>query len=224
MKLHHRNHRVVSIAVLVSDRTDLPFPRPSRLPRGRRREQLLDVTKRIVGGSGLHAVSIDRVAREAGISRPIVYEHFSDLGGLLGALLEREGARALRQLTEVMPPEPAEGDLVDVLLEALSGYLQVVRSDPVTWRLVLMPPEGAPEFLHERIARARGAVVSQLARLVERAHEPPGARRTPDPELTAQSMSALSDHWARLMLTDPERFGPERILVHARWALERFVL
>jgi AcrR family transcriptional regulator len=206
----------------VSDRTHLPSPRPSRLPRGRRREQLLDVTKAIVGQHGLHAVSIDRVAREAGITRPIVYEHFSDLGGLLSALLEREGARALAQLTEVMPAQPADGDLIEVLLEALRGYLRAVRSDPVTWRLVLMPPEGAPEFLHERIERARGAVVSQLATLVERAHASAETERTPDPELTAQSMSALSDHWARLMLTDPERFGLERILVHARWALERF--
>jgi AcrR family transcriptional regulator len=203
----------------VSDRTE---SRPSRLPRNARREQLLDVTKRIVGEHGLHGVSIDRVAREAGVSRPIVYEHFSDLGGLLEALLEREGARALRQLREVMPDEPAEGELVEVLLDALGGYLRAVRRDPVTWRLVLMPPEGAPEFLHERIERARGAVVAQLARLVERAYEPAGGQRTPDPELTAQSMSALSDHWARLMLTSPERFDLERILVHARWALERF--
>jgi hypothetical protein len=35
-------------------------------------------------------------------------------------------------------------------------------------------------------------------------------------------MSALSDHWARLMLTDPDGFTPERILEHARWALTRF--
>jgi len=207
----------------VTERTQLPSPRPGRLPRPLRREQLLDATKRIVGQHGLHAVSIDRVAREAGISRPIIYEHFSDLGGLLEALLEREGARALRQLRDVMPADPPAGELVEVLLETLTGYLRAVRSDPVTWRLVLMPPEGAPEFLHERIERARAAVVAQLARLVERAGDvAAGAPRTPDPELTAQSMSALADHWARLMLTSPERFDLERILVHARWALERF--
>ena len=65
-----------------------------RLPRAQRREQLLDVTKRIVGQDGLHAVSIERVSREAGITRPIVYEHFSDLGGLLDVAVgqERGGA------------------------------------------------------------------------------------------------------------------------------------
>jgi AcrR family transcriptional regulator len=194
-----------------------------RLPRAERREQLLDVTKEIVGERGLHAVSIDRVAREAGISRPIIYEHFNDLTGLLTALLDREGGRALAQLASFMPTDAGEGtQLLDVLLGALTGYLEAVRADPITWRLVLMPPEGAPAFLRERVEQARSAVVAQLAALIEQAFEPWGGQRTPDAELTAYSMSALSDSWARLLLTDPERFDIERILVHARWALSRF--
>ena len=194
-----------------------------RLPRAERREQLLDVTKQIVGEHGLHAVSIDRVAREAGVSRPIVYEHFNDLSGLLTALLEREASRALEQLNQFMPTDAGTGtELLDILMAALTGYLEAVRADPVTWRLVLMPPEGAPEFLRERVELGRAAVVAQLAALIEQAFEPWGGQRTPDAELTAYSMSALADSWARLMLTDPERFDLDRILVHARWALSRF--
>jgi AcrR family transcriptional regulator len=194
-----------------------------RLPRAERREQLLDVTKEIVGEHGLHAVSIDRVAREAGVSRPIIYEHFNDLGGLLNALLDREGNRALAQLATFMPTAAGEGtELLDVLLAALTGYLEAVRSDPITWQLMLMPPEGAPEFLRERVEQARAAVVAQLAALVEQAFEPWGGQRTPDSELTAYSMSTLADTWARLLLTDPDSFDLERILVHARWALGRF--
>jgi AcrR family transcriptional regulator len=194
-----------------------------RLPRAERREQLLEVTKRIVGEAGLHAVSIDRVAREAGVSRPIVYEHFNDLNGLLTALLDCEGSRALTQLATFMPTDAGEGtQLLDVLLGALTGYLEAVRADPITWRLVLMPPEGAPEFLRERVEQARAAVVAQLAALIEQAFEPWGGQRTPDAELTAYSMSALADSWARLLLTDPERYSIERMLVHARWALGRF--
>src|SRR5947209_15109348 len=109
----------------VSKRTQ----RPPRLPRAERRAQLLDVTKRIVGEHGLHAVTIERVAREAGITRPIVYEHFSDLSGLLEALLDREGARALAQLASFIPPPTAEADaLLDVLLNGLARYLAAVRA------------------------------------------------------------------------------------------------
>jgi AcrR family transcriptional regulator len=196
--------------------------RSARLARPQRRAQLLDVTKQIVGEHGLHAVSIDRVAREAGISRPIVYEHFTDLTGLLHALLDREGERALHQLIAVLPAEPATGDVTEVLMGALSGYLTAVQSDPITWRLVLMPPEGAPPFLHERIGRARADVVELLARLIEHAFAPRGGQRSPDPELTAHSMSALSDFWAQLLLTDPAKFDIERLLVHARWVLSNF--
>lgn len=194
-----------------------------RLPREQRREQLLDVTKQVVGEHGMHAVSIDRVAREAGVSRPIIYEHFNDLNGLLSALLEREATRALEQLNEFMPTDAGVGtELLDILMAALTGYLEAVRADPITWRLVLMPPEGAPEFLRSRVELGRAAVVAQLAALIEQAFEPWGGQRTPDAELTAYSMSALADSWARLMLTDPERFDLDRILVHARWALARF--
>jgi AcrR family transcriptional regulator len=196
--------------------------RPLRLSAADRREQLLDVTMGIVGEHGLHAVSIDRVAREAGITRPVVYGHFADLSGLLHALVDREGLRALSQLAAIVPRAMSEHDTLDVLLGALAGYLEAVRSDPVTWRLVLMPQEGAPEILQERIEQGRAAIVAQLARLIEEAFERHGGQRSPDPELTAHSMSALADQWARLMLTAPEQFDTTRILDHARWALARF--
>ena len=45
----------------------------------------------------------------------------------------------------------------------MTAYLEAVRDDPGTWRLVLMPQEGAPRLLHERIAAGRAAVVARLA-------------------------------------------------------------
>jgi len=140
-----------------------------------RREQLLDATKTIVDRSGFHAVSIEAVAREAGITRPVVYGHFEDLSGLLEALVERESARALAQLARVLPTDLAAGDPRDQLLGGLRGYLRAAEADPVTWRLVLMPPEGAPDVLREHIARGRAAVVAQLAEAV-RPRPRPGPR------------------------------------------------
>ncbi|HEX8742214.1 MAG TPA: helix-turn-helix domain-containing protein [Thermoleophilaceae bacterium] len=190
---------------------------PVRLSGEERREQLLDVTKGIVAEHGFHAVSIEAVAREAGITRPVVYGHFQDLQALLEALVDREGARALEQLAAVLPTTLAEGDARATLLAGMRGYLEAVQADPVTWRLVLMPPEGAPPVLRERIEEGRGAVVAALAATVGPAL---GDRASPDPELTARMLSALSDEGARLVLTDPERYPPERILAHTRWFLE----
>jgi AcrR family transcriptional regulator len=181
----------------------------TRLRAPARREQLLDATKAVVAEQGFHAVSIEAVARRAGITRPIVYRHFDHLPALLDALVERETARALAQLVAFMPSElgddPREG-----LVRTLRAYLQAVESDPVTWRLVLVPPEGAPPLLRRRIAAGRAAVVKQLAG---------AAAGSPDPELTARALSAVADEAARLLLADPGAYPPERILDHARWLL-----
>ena len=192
--------------------------RPIRMSAAERREQLLDVTKTIVAERGFHAVSIEAVARAAGISRPIVYGHFHDLPRLLEALVKRESARALAQLERVLPEDLGDGAPGEQLLGGLRGYLEAVRSDPATWRLVLMPPEGAPELLHDEIRRGRAAVIAQLARALR-----PGlgeGRQSPDPELTARMLSVFANESARLLLTEPERYPVERLLVHAEWALE----
>jgi AcrR family transcriptional regulator len=187
----------------------------TRLSASARREQLLDVTKRLVADEGFHAVSIDGVARRARISRPIVYEHFGDLRGLLDALVERETLRALEQLREFLPTDLGSRRPRDVLLGALRGYLAAARADPETWRLVLMPPEGAPASLRARIGAGRAAVIAQLTDALG-----PGLA-APDPELTARMLSALADESVRLLLTEPERFGEERILRLAEWVLGR---
>jgi AcrR family transcriptional regulator len=191
----------------------------SRMTGAERREQLLDVTKAIVGESGFHAVSIEAVARRAGITRPVVYGHFKDLGGLLEAMLGRETARAQAQLARILPPAEWKGGPHELLLGALRGYLEAVRADPITWRLVLMPQEGAPELLHEQIKRGRDEVLALLAELVRPGFAP--GRQSPDPELTALSLSTLADEAARLMLTDAERYPIDRLMDHAAWLVDQ---
>jgi AcrR family transcriptional regulator len=193
----------------------------ARMSAAERREQLLDVTKELVGERGFHGISIEAVASRAGISRPIVYGHFGDLTGLLEAMLEREGAVALSQLAAVLPDPSSDPDPAQALRSALRGYLEAVRADPITWRLVLMPPEGAPELLRERIKRGRDAVLAALAAYVESGGAGTGS---PDPELTARLLSAVADEAARLMLTDPKRFPIDRLTEHASWLLDRVEL
>jgi AcrR family transcriptional regulator len=193
-----------------------------RMTAGTRREQILDVTKAVVGEHGFHAVSIERVARAAGISRPVVYEHFAGLRGLLEALVEREGLRALGQLRAVLPEASISANARQVLLDALRAYLIAVREDPVTWRLVLMPAEGAPALLREQIAAGREQVVAHLADVVRPGFGP--GRESPDPELSARTVSAIADDCARLLLTDPERYPLRRLLAHAEWLLAQLQL
>jgi AcrR family transcriptional regulator len=187
-----------------------------RLTADERREQLLDATKVLAANRGFHAVSIEAVAREAGITRPIVYGHFRDLSKLLEALVERESVRALTQLTEVLAPALELPDPRERMLEAMRAYIGAVSADPDTWRLVLMPTEGAPASLHRQINQGRDAIVGQLAAAVRPGLEPP------DPELTARMLSAFADEAARLHLRDPARYPVERLMDQTRWAVSQF--
>jgi AcrR family transcriptional regulator len=184
-----------------------------------RREQLLDATKRIVDRAGFHAVSIEAVAREAGITRPIVYTHFKDLPGLLDALVDREGDRALEQI--VLPRDLDEGDARASMVDAMRTYLRAAQADPARWRLVLMPPEGAPASLRERIAEGRRDIIAQLAEHVPQ--ELASGRGGSDAELTAHMLSLLADENVRLHLADPERYPEDRLMAQTSWFLDRIL-
>ncbi len=193
-----------------------------RMTAEERREQILDVTRAIVDERGFHAVTIDGVAREAGITRPVVYGHFTDLPGLLEALIEREGMRAMVQLTNVLPKAAPGADPTELLVDALRDWLEAVQEAPATWRMVLVPPEGAPVELHEAIAVARTAAAGELERIAAPEVASRAGQTSPDPELTARLLQALSEEAARLLLSDPERYPIDRLVTHSRWILGQF--
>lgn len=196
--------------------------RSKRLTGAARREQILEVTAAIVARDGFGGVSIQAVSAAAGISRPIVYEHFGDLEGLLNALVKREMDAAVEQVAATRLRDLREGDPTELMLESLGLFLDAVGRHPDTWRLVLMPSEGAPASLRRSIELGRAGVLEGLAHSV-RAGLKPGGADPPDPELTASILSAISDEYGRLILSDPKRYSPERLLDHARWLVEHLV-
>jgi AcrR family transcriptional regulator len=178
-----------------------------------RREQLLDVATQLAVEHGFHAVSVEAVARQAGITRAVIYQHFRDLQELLEAVVDRETSRALAQVSETTLRDLSEGEPLELMLESLDAYLRAVRDHPTTWRLVLMPPEGAPKTLRRRIEHGRRSVLAKLTQAVRPALR---AENAGDADLTASVLSAISDEYARLVLTDPVRNPPERLMRHAR--------
>lgn len=192
----------------------------TRLPRPARREQLVDVAAALAAKDGFHAVSIEAVSQRAGVTRAVIYQHFRDLQELLEAVVSREMHRAKAQVCETTLTDLSSGDPLELMLESLQAFLHAVRAHPATWRLVLMPPEGAPHRLRKSITRGRALVLEQLAEAIQpalSAGADPG-----DAELTARLLSAISDEYARLVLTDPRRYPPQRLIAHAReWLQHR---
>jgi AcrR family transcriptional regulator len=176
-----------------------------RLSAEDRREQLLDVATQVIVERGFGGVSVDSVARRAGITRAVIYQHFTDVQALLEAVVKREMSRALAQVSETALGDLSGGDPRELMLDSLRLYLTAVRNHPATWRLVLMPPAGAPELLQ----------LTQAVRPVL------GPKESRDAGLTATILSAISDEYARLVLTDPVKNTPDRLVAHARWWLQR---
>lgn len=183
----------------------------ARMNAQERRDQLLDVLSEIVLSEGYGAVSIDRVSRDAQIARTVIYSHFGNLEGLLGALIERTEQRALAQIRAVIPDIDFEEDPDTVLVEAVRTFLTMVRDEPDTWRLALFPVEGAPPELRETIARVRGGLVGLLQPVAVQGLERRGGPQGLDAELFSRLLIAFGEEGAKLVLSDPGTYPPDRL-------------
>jgi AcrR family transcriptional regulator len=185
----------------------------------RRREQLLDAALDLALDRGFHAVTVDGVARAVGVTRPVVYGVFPDVSAMLSALVQREQGRATEALLAALPEIPdgdAEADPEEMLVAGVTAFLTAVRDHPRTWRVMLLPPEGAPAELQDRLASERDAALGHLRALTEWGLPlRPGAPGL-DPELFARAIQGLAEGAAQLILADPEAYPVERFTQFAR--------
>jgi AcrR family transcriptional regulator len=188
-----------------------PKPRryAPRMPPEERREQLLDAALSLIANQGYESVSMEGIARKAGVTKPVVYDLFGTLADLLEALLEREEERALMQLAELMPTPAEDADPAEVLVGALDAFLRAVATRPDAWRLSLMPLEAQPGIVREHVERDRTAIAKQLAAMVrwgvERLSIP-----ISDVEMLVQTIIVLAEEAARKHLADPKLYPRER--------------
>jgi AcrR family transcriptional regulator len=185
-------------------------PYAARVPAGERRTQLLDAALRVIVRDGYDAVSVDAVAREAGVTRPVVYGVFSGLGELLSALLDRQQERALAQLAAALPAKGMT-DPDAALLDSARRMIEQVRSDPLTWQPILLAPVGTPDVVRARIDADRRNLVTQLAGLLELGLAVRGGPDL-DPEVFAHAILAVLEHFGRLLLAEPDLFDTDRLV------------
>jgi|SRR5579884_296648 len=181
-----------------------------RMPPEQRREQLIDAALEVILKEGYGGVSVEAVAREAGVTRPVVYDHFPNLGRLLHALVEREERYSLEQLEEVVPEPGDDRDPTEVLATSVRRFLEIVLERPATWRLILLPLEGTPAIVREHVERNRAGILDRIAALVESRINRGQLPRNLDVELTARAIRDLGEAAGRMVLTEPARFTPER--------------
>jgi AcrR family transcriptional regulator len=183
----------------------------ARLPPEQRRDQLLDGALRLIT-DGFPALTMEAVAREAGVTKPVLYEQFANRASVITALLAREAERATAQVLAALPVDFAERGPEDAFAYAVGVFVQAVLDAPERWRLVLMPPDGTPVEFRSRVEEVRAGLLAQVEALAALGLKTRGGPSTLDAELLGHAMLALGEMAGRLALVDPERFTPERLV------------
>jgi AcrR family transcriptional regulator len=183
-------------------------PYAPRLSPHQRREQLLDLVLEIIDTDGVGAVSMDAVARRAGVTRPVVYSQFTDTNHMLRSSLDREEQRALAQITEAMPGA-GNDDLAPSFHHLFDAYLRAVTEAPQRWRAIFMIADSSTPTFHKRVARVRARIVQELEAALRQSC-PSDQHR--DPQLVAHHLLAVLWESGRLLLVSPEDFTHERLL------------
>ena len=195
---------------------EAPKPRrryAPRMPPAQRREQLIDAALEVILEHGYRGVSIEAVARAAGVTRPVVYDHFPDLARLLHALVEREERFSLAQLEEVVPDvshDHGDREPVEVLATSVRRFLDAVMDRPATWRVILLPLDGTPSIVREHVEINRVRILKRIEALVQQSIDLGQLPIGLDVELAARAIRDLGEEAGRMVLTDPRRFTPDR--------------
>src|SRR3954471_19361707 len=80
--------------------------RPTRLPRSARRKQLLEAAQEVFVAQGYHAAAMDDIAERAGVSKPVLYQHFPGKLELYLALLDTHCDTLVRKVRDAMAATP----------------------------------------------------------------------------------------------------------------------
>ncbi len=114
-------------------------PSRIRMTGKQRREQLLDVGRALFAERGYDGTSIEEISARAGVSKPVVYEHFGGKEGLYAVVVDREMELLLDRITTALASdahprvilERAALALLDYIETSTDGFRILVRDSPV---------------------------------------------------------------------------------------------
>ncbi|MFH8609473.1 TetR/AcrR family transcriptional regulator [Streptomyces sp. NPDC018029] len=112
--------------------------RRTRMTGAERREQLLDIGRTLFAAKGFEGTSVEEIAAKAGVSKPVVYEHFGGKEGLYAVVVDREMRQLLDMVTGALTAghprellEQAAFALLDYIETYTDGFRILVRDSPV---------------------------------------------------------------------------------------------
>jgi AcrR family transcriptional regulator len=178
-----------------------PPPRPaatnnrrtSRLPRGARRLQLLRAAQDVFVAQGFHAAAMDDIADRAGVSKPVLYQHFPGKRELYLALLEEHVSELAERVGEAMGGTDDNRQRVD---GAVQAYFEFIDAEGEAFRLVFESDLRNDADVRAIVDRGTQVCVEAIAEVI-------ASETGADPEralLLAAGLTGLSETAARWWL------------------------
>jgi len=139
-------------------------PRSNRLPRHERRRQLLDAALEVFVTQGYHAAAMDEIAERAGVSKPVLYQHFPGKLELYLALLDESVDTLVDTVRDALRSNP---DPKQRVAATFGAYFEFVGGEGQAYRLVFesdLSNETAVRDRLDRGTRECAEMVSQAVR------------------------------------------------------------
>ena len=180
-------------------------PRSSRMPRSARRAQLLESALDVFVAQGYHAAAMDDIAERAGVSKPVLYQHFPGKLDLYLALLDQACDQVVSGVREALESTDVNKERVAATTEAFYKY---VANAGGAFRLVFESDLTSEPAVRERVDRVTLQCAESIAEVIaDDTGFPPEASR-----LLAVALVGMSQVSARFWLdTEGELPQPQAI-------------
>ncbi|MFD0278465.1 TetR/AcrR family transcriptional regulator [Kitasatospora sp. NPDC127111] len=169
-------------------------PRGARLPRSARREQLLGAAQEVFVAQGYHAAAMDDIADRAGVSKPVLYQHFPGKLELYLALLDKHCDALVESTREALSTTTDNKQRVAATMEA---YFNYVSSESGAFRLVFESDLTNEPAVRERVERASEASATLVSKVIQEDTDLPES----ESKLLAAGVCGLAQITARYWLS-----------------------
>jgi AcrR family transcriptional regulator len=134
-----------------------------RLPRVARRAQLLQAAHDVFVANGYHAAAMDEIAVRAGVSKPVLYQHFPGKLDLYLALLDQSAEVLLRRVHDALR---STEDNKERVTATMTAYFAFVDDPAETFRLLFESDLTTETAVRERLDRLNAACADEIAKII----------------------------------------------------------
>ena len=173
---------------------------------------MLDAALRLVAERGVTATTMEAIAEEAGVTKPVVYACYPSKLELMGALLGREERRLARHMRGSLPAPSELDDVEATLATGFRAFLSAVSAQPDSYRVIFMSELGAEPSVQRSVERARRVQTERIAALVGAAMRARSVGQAEGKALVVASVvMGASEGAVKLLLSDPSSWEPEEL-------------